>query len=302
MREMGAAVGGEPSVRSHHGPQAARFHGVKSASTSADCALLFFGLAKQFQLVVLPSITRHILSRNPGCDIYAHTYNVSETSNARNGEARVAIAPSEVFALTRRVVMDSEAAFLHARNLTWFRQYFPWKEKDIKPLGGWLYPTSMDNMIKQWHSIERVWYLMARSGVRYARVGLFRLDVQYVTDIDVHDGGDAVVPQFASLPQIDHINDRMVYGTFASAKIWATGRFSHAEKYVASHPHIHSETFLSDLLATNNVHPVLHPAICFCRVRATGKISVDDCDDTPGWHIWHRKPTVCSLPTAFGRR
>ena len=124
----------------------------------------------------------------------------------------------------------------------------------------------------------------------------FRLDVQYVTDIDLHDGGDAVVPQFASLPQIHHINDRMFYGTFANAEIWATRRFSHAEKYVASHPHIHSETFLSDLLAAHRVHPAMRP-ICFCRVRATGKLSVDDCDDTFGWHIWHRPPTVCSLPT-----
>ena len=52
----------------------------------ASCALLFFGLPKEFKSTVLPSIRTHVLAVNRGCDVCAHTYNLSETSNPRNGE------------------------------------------------------------------------------------------------------------------------------------------------------------------------------------------------------------------------
>ena len=90
--------------------------------------------------------------------------------------------------------------------------------------------ATMDNMIKQWHSIERVWGAMERSGTRYERVGLFRLDVRYKDPIDIGHGA-AMVPAFHSeLPR--WVNDRMFFGEYRYARQWATGRFPHAAAYV----------------------------------------------------------------------
>ena len=236
------------------------------------CALLFFGLAKQFRSIVLPSIQESILSRNAECDIFAHTYKIKETDNPRNGESHVVLHTEEVRGLTPNLTMDTDGSFGRARNVSYYRTFFPTKKEFF-----WSYPTSMDNMIKQWHSIERVWNLMEASGVSYQQVGLFRLDVQYATHIHIWDGS-AVVPQFASVP----MNDRMFYGTHRNAKVWATRRFSQVEDFVyrtraGAEFGLHSEHFMEYLM--RDVKPDRRP-ICFNRVRATGDIS---CDCAASW-------------------
>ena len=45
----------------------------------------------------------------------------------------------------------------------------------------------MDNMIREWHSIERVWDLMLASARSYTRVGLFRLDSVLTRPIALHE-------------------------------------------------------------------------------------------------------------------
>ena len=50
-----------------------------------------------------------------------------------------------------------------------------------------MYPNSMDNMIREWHSIERVWDLMLASARSYTRVGLFRLDSVLTRPIALHE-------------------------------------------------------------------------------------------------------------------
>jgi len=248
--------------------------GVKVAAMSdAACALLFFGLAKEFRKTVLPSIREHILAHNRGCDVFAHTYNVSETSNPRNSEAHQKLNVSEVFDLTSNVVMDTEDDFRRARNVAHYRKLFPHKERT------WVYPTSMDNMIKQWHSIERVWHLMKSHMVAtrkvYQRVGLFRLDVLYVDKIDIASGAHANVPLRNTLGS--YMNDRLFYGTYQHAKTWATRRFSLADTYVKGTSQgrangLHSEEFMAFLM--RDVRPATQ-SLCFHRVRAGGQILCD---------------------------
>ncbi len=51
------------------------------------CALLFFGLVKHFDDLALPSIQKNIVGPNHQCDIYLHTYNITDLPvNPRNGE------------------------------------------------------------------------------------------------------------------------------------------------------------------------------------------------------------------------
>ena len=234
------------------------------------CALLFFGLPKQFRSTVLPSIRTHILASNAACAVYAHTYNISKVTTLRNGERAAPIFAAEVRALTPNVTMDSIEAIPH--DLARFRRYDR----------VWRNAESMDNMVKQWHSIERVWGSMRaaerRRGRGYARVGLFRLDVMYKTDVRLNDGARAVIPDFGHWYNDPKrgLNDRMFYGDRAYAEQWATARFSQVDAYVASHNNtLHSESFMLYLM--RDVPVTLKP-ICFWRVRAiAGRVKRNDC-------------------------
>lgn len=152
-------------------------------------------------------------------------------------------------------------------------------------------------MLKQWYSIERVWEVMQTTeqakNIRYERIGFFRTDVVYVTPIDIQAGGDAVIPNFGFI-----VNDRMFYGSYENAHIWANSRFASASCYEPRHRDfgLHSEFFMYDfvlpLIANKGVndsepdndkhyknHTVINKSddICFYRIRASGKISENDC-------------------------
>lgn len=206
---------------------------------------------------MLPSIRKHILHINPGCHIFLHTYNVSTVTNPRNQEREAPLDPNEVFLFKEatRIFVENVDDFHRQQNLTKFRQYFPNRK-------GWVYPTSLDNMIKQWHSICQAWKIMvvheelSRSNntvgeFRYERVGLFRSDVLYVNDIDIMDG-DATTTLFNNQPR--YMSDRLFYGIRNHSKRWACGRFEHVEEYLKTKfgqvNRLHSESFLFHLLET----------------------------------------------------
>jgi hypothetical protein len=181
-------------------------------NTTKKCAILFFGLARMFKEIVLPSINQYILEVNPSCDVYAHTYDINATTNSRNNEFNQPIHAHEVELISPNLtlVMDTEMDFEAKRNLTYFRQFFPVNQ-------GWTYPTSMDNMIKQWHSIDRVWHAMDASGIAYERVGLFRLDVMYFEPMNVGpELGSAVIPAWGWW---GGMNDRMFIGDYQYAEV-----------------------------------------------------------------------------------
>jgi hypothetical protein len=226
---------------------------------------LFFGLAKQFKTTVLPSIRQYVLSPNQGCDVYAHTYLLNETTNSRNGESHVALNTKELLLLAPNAVLDTAADFRKARNVAAFRAYHPG--------GSWKYPESIDNMHMQWYSIERAWNAMVASGKRYSRVGFFRVDVQYRSPVSIRDGADAVVPDWGGW---GGLNDRLFYGSFACAQIWATQRFPRVALFAAkSGGKVRSELFMKSLLRDVLVSK---EAICFFRVRAAGNVMTEDCN------------------------
>ena len=246
-------------------------------SEKKPCALLFFGLAKQFRSIVLPSIQKYILdvSENGRCDIFVHNYNVTMSVNPRAGEhyGAGAIDPLEVYDLTKdeNVVLETIEDFLRQRNMKFYAHV------NLKPPRslGWD-RTAFENMYKQWHSIEKVWDRMKEDeisrGIEYDRVGLFRSDVQYATPIDIFDG-DAVIPKFGFF-----VNDRMFYGKYEYARIWAKIRFPSVECYIPRHQKIrmHSEFFMNDLVL-KNIPNVTKKDICFYRVRVHGDVWDDDC-------------------------
>jgi hypothetical protein len=161
-------------------------------------------------------------------------------------------------------------------NFTYYRQFYGWKTRN------WEYPTSMDNMIKQWNSLEGAWKLMEEHAKThqksYARVGFFRPDVLYDTPIALHE--DAVMPRMG-IPS----NDRLFYGTYENAKIWSTRRFSSIHQALEEGKlrlGLHSETYLAQVIYPQMTSPVVRKHICFYRVRNTGFIRWDDCWDYKG--------------------
>ena len=124
------------------------------------------------------------------------------------------------------------------------------------------------NILKMWHSQTKVWELMKKYEAIavnddshkhlqehqqpfYSQVAMFRLDVVYITLIDIYkvpsepaaqqglkpgwiptyhvtnlyfydvQNRHAVIPAFVSHP----VNDRMIYGPYAAVKIWAAERW-----------------------------------------------------------------------------
>mmetsp|Transcript_49286 Transcript_49286/g.119500 ORF Transcript_49286/g.119500 Transcript_49286/m.119500 type:complete len:406 (-) Transcript_49286:74-1291(-) len=203
------------------------------------------------------------------------------------------------------VVFDTDADFQVARSKELRTMIDDWKQNDsddnnrrpnpyIFPHkdGG---PKALRNIIKMWHSQDRVWNLMEDgweekrqketdpnnddkdndsiaenssaeyNDNHYDRVMMLRLDVVYVTPIDIwrsrrdynfetirtdgkghlrrvnyttgnndpyfidrDDNLSALIPGFAMYP----VNDRMISGPYHAVKVWASERFERAESHV----------------------------------------------------------------------
>ena len=265
----------------------------KRSHALSPCALLFFGVPKRFKEVVLPSIRRHITSINPECDVFMHMYNLTVFTNPRNGEENVQMHPDEAYLFTEaiEIMSETEHDFRRRRNVTEYEKFFPFHTHD-----DWLWPMSLHNMLKQWHSIENVWDLMlsherrtaklyTSRRLQYQRIGLFRSDVVYQNDIDISDG-DAILPLFSNYH--GYMNDRMFYGLRNFSERWACGRFDYVDQYMRTdfgmRYRLHSESYMFHRMGHWQV-PIQYRDICFYRVRMTGKTMDDDCSDrqAPTW-------------------
>lgn len=152
--------------------------------------------------------------------MFVHTYNVTKVVGSRAGEdGDGSININDVYLLLGKhkeginghLVMDTDGQFKQQYDLKHYRKLIPtpsaWK------------PDSMDNMIRQWHSIERV----------------FRPDVLYTHSISITDPIEkAVIPKMMyKQTKWGGINDRMFYGAREFASIWATERFSTVDSYLS---------------------------------------------------------------------
>jgi hypothetical protein len=189
------------------------------------------------------------------------------------------------------------------------RRYFPWKAKSYTN-------SSLDNIVKQWHSISTVFKLMDYTAMTqklsYSRVGMFRSDALYVTPIDIASLGKIynnnnnnningnkrydvnnhyfVTPSFAMNP----VNDRIIYGPYAAIKVWATKRFDlleesanakFAEQQTKTNNNIgytmHSERFLNSTvfpaIQKLGYEHMLNGDVCFLRTRADETALLNDC-------------------------
>lgn len=137
------------------------------------CAILFFGLPRSFQDLVLPSIQKNLIVPNAryNCDYFVHYFNRTEEPEGRLNKGGK-INPDEIFLLREAAQTisastatkvhndrptvefhgESEDEFWTARNEAVQRYrntkgddghylYFPWRAKSYE------YPTSLDNIV-----------------------------------------------------------------------------------------------------------------------------------------------------------
>jgi hypothetical protein len=289
------------------------------------CALLFFGLPRAFKTMVLPSIVRNLLIPNARhhCDVYVHFYQQYHEAPGRRNRGGF-IDPEEIFLLKEAVhnvsreygpkrksrtlngqlkpivsfTHDTPEQFLERRkkDLQKFHNatgpngqplYFPWAAKTYTP-------AAIDNIVRQWHSIEYAFKLMEyearKNGITYARVGMFRSDALYMTAIDIgaidSTLDDTTNHYFVTAPFARYpVNDRSVYGPYEAVKIWATQRFELLENRAKSQTDpgytMHSERFVNDsvipAMQQRGFAHVINPDICFVRTRADESAIVSDC-------------------------
>lgn len=310
-----------------------------------SCAILLFGLPRAFQQYVLPSLVEHVIRPNLhyGCDYFVHYYHIDkEVSNGRSGRGGL-IRPDDI-QLLRTAVADlyqnhtnnrnnnnndedpkhlpflPQVSIVHDTNETFWEKRFPqlMKYRNTRNADGkltyfpyteptYVYPDTIDNIVKQWHSIDAVWNLMEetqqkhqKQRPRYQQVAMMRSDVVYVTPVDVYAvpkddlrGGSGaennipqsasavgeketsnamvIIPDFAKYP----INDRMIIGPFDAVKLWATERFHRIDHYAtnvaAPGTAMHSETFLNDTILTSirsELHLPIYEDPWLCFLRA----------------------------------
>ena len=195
---------------------------------SSTCAILLFGLPRAFKQYVLPSFIENVVKPNLRykCDYYMHYYADKVEGRSRSGYGGQ-INPDDVWKLPQAIhdvvknstgtttsgslpivslVNDTNATFWERRHNelmkfrnakilnddgNWTYKYFPWKEPT------YVWPDTLDNMVRQWHSIERVWDHMISvveqrrkkkkpRVVGYDRVAMMRNDVIYIAPIDIY--------------------------------------------------------------------------------------------------------------------
>lgn len=249
---------------------------TRDSKPSAPCAIAFYGALRSFENKALATIQKNLLSVNPDCKIYAHTYALIDLTAPRNHEFHEKYSTQEIFLLTQNVGIDTKLEFEKNVDPEQYYKYFPQRS-------GWDYPTSLYNMLMAWYSVQRVWRMIEADNIKYDHVGMFRLDTLYPVPIAIRRDSLFHVPIVNTFD--DHsFNDRMAVGPYEVIKTWAN-RFEGIEKYmhssIGNHWGLRSENYLYWLM--NGVDHVYEPSWCSIRVRATeatNERDVRECDKT----------------------
>ena len=286
---------------------------------SGPCAIALYGLPRSFQSLVLPSLIRNVIQPNAiyRCDFFVYFHNADHDPGGRDDRSG-AVNSAEVLLLHEVVRENHVPPLVPSVTIGNFTDDDFWKTRAQllrkihfakDPMGRPLFlpynhlsysNRSIENVVKMWHAQEAVWNMLVEPPLRadrtkrkhYTRVAMLRLDVVYLTPINIYQLPDgtldiensvAVVPDFARYP----VNDRMIYGPYEAVQVWAAQRVQRLEQhgeYISKHAPgdgIHSERYLNDTIfpaiRQRGITIVNHPGICFLRARADGSVRFTDC-------------------------
>ena len=258
-----------------------------------NCAILLFGLPRQFRAAVLPGIVEHVLPHNTACDVFIHYYNQSSEDHTRGADAgRSGIwDPHDVHLLGEYIPKGKLFVAMEESEDTFFQRYQPLLDKIWAP--GSLYQTSSEsiafsnasltNVIKMWHSQRAVFQLMEAQehSMHYSSIAMLRNDVLFVRPVPDFSRPQTVatVPGFGKYP----VSDRFFYGPYDAAKIWAD-KFQRLDQHIRhnSRDGLHSEKMLRSTIfpairhaGVDIVEDKTHQ--CCIRVRADTSMRLQDC-------------------------
>jgi len=249
------------------------------------CAIIFWGLPRAFESLVLPTIVENVLKPNSAyeCDFFVHYYHLTQEGSGRSGQGGK-INPEDILKLKQSILKamppvqanHPQVSFAVTKEEDFWKQYdhllqkihdtkdesgnylyLPWNDKTYKTQY-----APVDNIVKMWHSIQESWNLMQAHAddhkIAYDRVAMLRSDVMYMTPVDIFEihsqvkdteNKVAVVPGFGKYP----VSDRIIYGPYDAVKVWATQRFARIDRHVrdtAFQQHspgygMHSERFMN---------------------------------------------------------
>jgi hypothetical protein len=277
-------------------------------SSQSKCAINLYGLPRAFEHHVLPSLVENVIKPNfhYRCDFYIHYFNKTSEGQGRSGIGG-SIDSSSVLILKnviQQIYLDNDNANLPTVEfVTDTESNFQLERKkhiDIitsnitnnpYTTGKNPEPTStVINILKMWHSQTKVFELMAESGrikqqgygtpsvsssssqpQYYTRVAMLRLDVIYMTPIDIYKvSNDPVLPLSQKsvderkgssfwnpmkepyLSTTNHnyfydvnnhnviipgfasfpVNDRLIIGPYRAVQIWAAKRWNLYQQHV----------------------------------------------------------------------
>jgi hypothetical protein len=292
-------------------------------------------------LVLSSLIRKNVLSPNAkyNCNFFVHYYQLEQEASGRSGQGG-AIHPKQVLMLKEHVLQQQQkmhssspsriptVQFTVTHEVEFWKQYQPFLDKiqHTKDPSGkhplyfpcrartYKNPTTTNNIIKMWHSIQSSWNLMLlqqqKENVKYTQVAMLRSDVLYMTPMDIYEYGQdrVVVPGFGR----HLVSDRVVYGPAEAVQVWAAQRSSRLDEHIqymyGNHQGwgLHSEKIVKFALfpamryvltakqklskggrkvqvtKTNTSKSddliVKHPFLCFFRARADETVWVSDCD------------------------
>lgn len=279
------------------------------------CALNFYGLPRALAAIVLPTIVENVFkpNKNYSCDVFVHYYALEYEPPSRSGYGG-AIRLEDVNQLVSaaKTLLGNTLVMVNSTADDDFYQHYTDLLEQIRTVnntdGSWRYrywndPRDVfslevhENILKMWHQQAAVWTMMQETArqynVEYTRVAMLRIDVAYLTPIDIWSNGfgggrdtdnrRAVLPAFQGAP----VNDRLFFGPHDAVEIWAAKRLEFLEAYLdtlAAHKlgyGIHSERYLQryllPIIRQRGYQVVEDHDLCFARARADGTVWNSDC-------------------------
>lgn len=288
------------------------------------CAIALYGLPRSFQSLVLPSLITNVIQPNVvnRCDYFVYFHDIDHDPGGRDDRSG-RVNAQQVYLLQDAVEMHHTPPFPSVTIGSFTDDDF-WKarsslvqeihlEKDAQgrpvyiPYNHASYSnTTIENVVKMWHAQEAVWNLLDDAHgeqqqqhsvtniakKHYSRIAMLRLDVVYLTPINVYQLANktmdvsnavAVIPNFARHP----VNDRLMIGPYEAVQVWAAQRIqrlSQHGKFIAKYAPgdgIHSERYLNytifPAIRQRGIAIETHPDLCFMRARADESIRFADC-------------------------
>jgi hypothetical protein len=284
--------------------------GQRRHEVATPCAIALYGLPRSFRALVLPSLIRNVIQPNAmyNCDYYVYFHDATQDLGGRDDRSGT-INSQEVFLLRDAVKEYHTPTTIQFDSFTddnffktnkaLLQTIYASLDQQGRPLFlPYNHPSysnsSIINVVKMWHAQEALWNMIDSYGItqHYSRVAMLRLDVVYVTPINIYelpnktidyDNAVAVIPNFGRHP----VSDRMMYGPFEALQAWAAQRIQrlaqHAQ-YIAQHAPgdgIHSERYLNStifpVIRQRGISIETHPDLCFLRARADGAVRLTDC-------------------------